>query len=405
MLSYLRRRPAGGFTLVELPVVSARKRGAFTLVELLVVIAIIGILVALLLPAIQAAREAARRSECQNNLKNLGIALQNYHDTYQKFPMAVQTEPLDDPNNPTETIFIASRGEKLYYNWAIMVLPFMEEQSLYDSFVLRRADTKRLQSLNTNNISTAARGSAPPDANLVGRTREVSVMLCPTDDGRGRPYDGGSASGGLWARGNYGLNGGMGLVVANREIWAKKHGPDPVTGGTVFCGRGVAGVDVGASIATIPDGTSHTIALAELRAGVSPRDRRGVWAMQMVGSNILMQHGSNFGLGPNDCSPGTDDIRDNGAVIADVGEANLRADCMLPFASSSWDVSVQVSARSKHVGGIYVGMADSSVQFISDFVDAGQQIEGLTCVEERFGIWQRLNCPDDNYVIDDDSKN
>jgi hypothetical protein len=121
--------------------------------------------------------------------------------------------------------------------------------------------------------------------------------------------------------------------------------------------------------------------------------------MQMVGSNLLMQHGANFGLGPNDCQPGTDDIRDNVEIIDDAGEAVLRADCMLPFNSSSWNISAQVAARSRHVGGIYAAMCDGSVQFISDFVDSGQQTAGLTCQESAFGVWQRLNCPDDGYVI------
>src|SRR4051812_25781930 len=77
------------FTLVELPVVSRRKRTAFTLVELLVVIAIIGILVALLLPSIQAAREAARRTQCINNLRQWGIAMHIYHGTKNRFPANV----------------------------------------------------------------------------------------------------------------------------------------------------------------------------------------------------------------------------------------------------------------------------------------------------------------------------
>ncbi|MCA9235169.1 MAG: DUF1559 domain-containing protein [Planctomycetales bacterium] len=93
-------------------------RRGFTLVELLVVIAIIGILVALLLPAIQAAREAARRSQCQNNLKQIGLALQNIHDTEGALPQGVYTDPRNDK----------SAG----LSWLTRVLPYIEEQNKYD---------------------------------------------------------------------------------------------------------------------------------------------------------------------------------------------------------------------------------------------------------------------------------
>ena len=87
----------------------------FTLVELLVVIAIIGILVALLLPAIQAAREAARRTQCTNHLKQIGVALHNYHDTYQIMPPS----------------YVPS-GSEIMWGWGLLILPFMENQALYD---------------------------------------------------------------------------------------------------------------------------------------------------------------------------------------------------------------------------------------------------------------------------------
>jgi prepilin-type N-terminal cleavage/methylation domain-containing protein len=101
-------------------------RHGFTLVELLVVIAIIGILVALLLPAIQAAREAARRTQCNNNLKNYGLGLQNYHDTYKTFPMGVMSRcdlSKQWPQNQTDW---------LGPSWQYGILPFMEQRNIYD---------------------------------------------------------------------------------------------------------------------------------------------------------------------------------------------------------------------------------------------------------------------------------
>src|SRR5210317_1090085 len=99
----------------------------FTLVELLVVIAIIGILVALLLPAIQAAREAARRTQCNNNLKNIGLGLQNYHDTYKMFPAGAAGRRWLAPGPGGNT-----GGRNLGPSWYYATLPFMEQRNIYD---------------------------------------------------------------------------------------------------------------------------------------------------------------------------------------------------------------------------------------------------------------------------------
>jgi prepilin-type N-terminal cleavage/methylation domain-containing protein/prepilin-type processing-associated H-X9-DG protein len=133
------------------------KAAAFTLVELLVVIAIIGILVALLLPAVQAAREAARRAKCVNNIRQLGIAVQNYHDVRKFYPQYHAAVP---PSGKTDADYAPDTG----YRWAgplwsISVLPYMEEQALYDSF---RKDLAMNNLANAKWIQTVISGYVCP---------------------------------------------------------------------------------------------------------------------------------------------------------------------------------------------------------------------------------------------------
>ena len=116
MTSKGNNRKACGFTLVELPVVSKRKQSAFTLVELLVVIAIIGSLVALLLPAVQAAREAARRNSCVNNLKQIGLAVQNHQDAQRQYPTG--------RDNTVQSSV----------SWAFRLLPYLEKNNVFAAF-------------------------------------------------------------------------------------------------------------------------------------------------------------------------------------------------------------------------------------------------------------------------------
>jgi prepilin-type N-terminal cleavage/methylation domain-containing protein/prepilin-type processing-associated H-X9-DG protein len=117
----------------------AREKRGFTLVELLVVIAIIGILVALLLPAIQAAREAARRTQCRNNLKNIGLAIHNFHDTYKYFPMGGTEPDVDIENYLKDTATVTNPANRKGppngpteqgLGWMYQLLPYLEEGAL-----------------------------------------------------------------------------------------------------------------------------------------------------------------------------------------------------------------------------------------------------------------------------------
>ncbi len=359
---------------------SFRRRfgGGFTLVELLVVIAIIGILVALLLPAIQSAREAARRSQCTTNLKNIALALQNYHDVHKEFPPAITLRDINDS---------ILNDTRLYRpSWAILILPFMEEQSLQDSFDF------------TVKMTDATVGSR----NYVAHGTELPVMLCPSDVGRANRFEG---SGGNWAHGNYGYNAFE--FWPNQFLWPTFFS-DPVLHSLYKVNMGMGGFNLDGGnlkqilrFSKIIDGASHTIALAEMRVGLSPRDRRGVWAMGMCGSNFHCRHAA---TGINSCSGYDDDLFGDADVQADIGDGNLLAECMRPDVGVN--ASGQSTVRSRHPGGANVAMADGSVRFLSDFIDTGNMPIGANITDAQwndpniFRTWQRLLVSGDSYAIE-----
>ena len=348
---------------------SLGRRKGFTLIELLVVIAIIGTLVALLLPAVQSSRGSARRLHCANNIKQLGLALQNYHETNRAFPAAVTLDP--NNNSPERALLHQS-------NWIIELLPYFEQQGLYDSFTLK-------------DPVTSEQVSVSDPRNQEARGTRVAVLLCPSDGYNQESFVGRAfQEGDNWARGNYGANASLGFMV--------KSGTNPAGGpGTPFWEdprtRGVMGLNVALSIAQITDGTSHTMLLGELRAGVSPSDPRGVWALGAHGSSSLWAHGSDNSIGPNSCIPGGDGIFGCSRIKGSVGGEQALLDECMPCD----DVAGQGGPRSFHRNGINIGFADGSLRFISDSIDKGNEWD---LNPDTYHTWQRLCASGDGQVFD-----
>ena len=336
-----------------------RYRIAFTLVELLVVIAIIGVLVALLLPAVQAAREAARRAQCQSSAKNVALAGLNYESSNKKFPVGMSF------NAAQYRTKIHDQLKEYGPNWIIYILPFLEQQSTFSKFNLK---------LPINNDGAGA--SASDVRNREARGTEISVLLCPSDSNNRAKYVGKiSFHGDNWARGNYAANSGGNFIGGGgcsarpgETIPACTAGPDASgsipndDGWSSDLRRGVMGPNIGVSLKQITDGTTKTIMLGEIRAGLSEKDSRGTWAMGHAGSSLLAIFGSGGDAnGPNACYPSADD------VYSDVcGTDQAKAECMDCFTGGAAD---QATTRSSHPGGVHIAMCDGSVSFLSDNVE------------------------------------
>ena len=334
--------------------------GGFTLVELLVVIAIIGVLVALLLPAVQAAREAARRAQCQSNLKNVALAVLNFESSKKRFPVGMS---FDAAIYRTK---VQNQLKEYGPNWIIHTLPYMEQQAVYNAFNLK---------LPINNDGA---GVEPADTrNRTARGTKIQVLLCPSDPHNQVNYEGKiTFHGGNWARGNYAANSGGNFIGAGgcsarvgENYGACTSGPDengslPDDDGWLNdLRRGVMGPNLSVTIQEITDGTSKTIMVGEVRAGLTDRDSRGTWAFGHAGGSLLAIFGSGGDAnGPNACNTLADD------VYSDVCQTDLaRAECM--DCNSTGGGADQATVRSAHHGGVFIAMCDGSVAFISDDIE------------------------------------
>ncbi len=367
--------------------VADNARRGFTLVELLVVITIIGILIALLLPAVQSAREAARRLQCSNNIKQLGLALHEYHTSYGIFPPSAVWRV----NGVLDVSQIAAgNSPNLCEDWVTLILPQLEQTNLYKSFDL----TKPIP----NDTSTVTAGGSA-QSNKAARGTQLAIMLCPSDPFNRRPFNGSSSTNGNqfgdgWARGNYAANASM--------LYMGVGGPSGVAPADwrQWCSQGVMGANVSARIDDIRDGTSNTILLGELRAGVTSSDLRGVWAMSGGGPSALWAHGFIWDdMGPNCSQQWADDPVTCSDVVNAVGGDNALIQMGMPCYDYDHP-NVQQTARSTHTGGVFVCMCDGSVRFITDFVQQSPEGNGTVIARSALAVWDKLNLSNDGLPID-----
>jgi prepilin-type N-terminal cleavage/methylation domain-containing protein/prepilin-type processing-associated H-X9-DG protein len=227
------------------------RRHGFTLVELLVVIAIIGILIALLLPAVQAAREAARRSECKNNLKQIGLALHNHHDTYGHMP------PLEEHLGQSGTAFLHGSNNDWGNStgtWVLYILPFLEQTNLYDQFQFR----------DPSNTSLPRRWDFGQNKNLIRQKNEA--YLCPSNPVDDKVSGNGFDSHIIHYFGNFGAANPPGGRA--RQQWSLGNSTNSRWKGPLFFNSKT-------KFAHMTDGTSNTILVAEVR-GYQPQSLQNI---------------------------------------------------------------------------------------------------------------------------------
>lgn len=341
------------------PRLTPRKRRGFTLIELLVVIAIIGVLIALLLPAVQQAREAARRIQCTNNLKQIGLALHNYHSVYDSFPNGASLNMSSPAGDQTDGYPWVTWND---WSCQALLLGFMEQRQLYDAANFNWA------------VWHSNRTRSGYAANLTVFNTRVAGFLCPSDGEAGRSFTN-----------NYYASVGPNTTAASQSGVSK-------TG--VVSGRGSPGLFAytfayGARDCT--DGTSNTVAFSEglvsAQSGKVTR-RTGMVNLSDPGGGLQYNAfdnpngvlgliracdaawnaapasgGSNF---PNAIGTRWSMGVTGWTMFATILTPNEKpwSACRIGCAGCGIDNTQIMSATSAHSGGVNVAMADGSVKFV-----------------------------------------
>ena len=339
------------------------KRG-FTLIELLVVIAIIAVLVAILLPAVQQAREAARASQCKNNLKQIGVALHNYHETFGKF---VYRKGGSDGLGSDTTRFSGNYNRR---SGMVSLLPYMDQAGLYSKI--------------EEGFPGAGPGGGAPWSGWTGYNQNIATLRCPTDPGF--QYTKGIC--------NYAFSMGDYVGAANR---------DSTNVNGLFAQNTTYG------IRDVVDGTSNTLALSErcaARFGVngkaSPSIRESILTnIASIATNpgsclaaaAAISSGDRYtnwsavkGKFSSEWPDGQPEIVAFNAVIAPNGpsctnDTNGNADGAINL----------MTASSFHTGGVNCLMADGAVKFIGDSIDTGNLgVASTLGGPSPHGVWGAL---------------
>ena len=330
------------------PVAGARR--GFTLIELLVVIAIIGVLVGLLLPAVQQAREAARRTACTNKLKQLALAANNFENTYREFPSAGYNNVLK-----------GMHANSIHYSFLVVLLPFMEEQTLFD-----------------NMVTSIQAGQAAWSGGLNGvNNTSIAALLCPSELHKDR------SSGGGHSYGRTSYHGNRGDLLLSEDS-SNQRGP-------------IGGGGKHFKVSEITDGMSKTVLFAECAIGVANEAR------MPAGVAMGITHGWN--TAPATCFAAFDGATYTNPLntVNSVGVNWCRkeegftlmythAPPNSPRCTINHEWTLYPPASSYHPGGAIAAFCDGSTAFVNDNIDAGDPSVAATSLTGPSirGVWGAL---------------